>query len=212
MSSLFSKKFQKNFSHKGTDLNPSPESVDVSLSTGYNFFMPITRMLIAVLFGFFVLSAMAEPEPGQPAPEFSMPDQYMKTHSLDQYLGKWVVLYFYPKDDTPGCTTEACNFRDDIFKLRALDAEVLGVSLDSTESHARFAEKYGLPFPLLSDAAGKTAEQYGCLTEWRGMTIAARHSFIIDPEGKVAKIYREVDPDTHSAQVLADLASLQAAD
>ena len=84
-----------------------------------------------------------------------MPDQYMKAHSLDQYQGKWVVLYFYPKDDTPGCTTEACNFRDDIFNLRALDAEVLGVSLDSTESHARFAEKYGLPFPLLSDAAGE---------------------------------------------------------
>ena len=139
-----------------------------------------------------------------------MPDQYMKTHNLEQYLGKWVVVYFYPKDDTPGCTTEACNFRDDIFRLRAMDAEVLGVSLDSTESHARFAEKYGLPFPLLSDAAGETAEQYGCLTEWRGMTIAARHTFIVNPEGNIARIYREVDPDTHSAQVLADLASLQA--
>ena len=154
----------------------------------------------------------ADLAPGQPAPGFAMQDQYMKTHNLEQYQGKWVVLYFYPKDDTPGCTTEACNFRDDIFKLRALDAEVLGVSLDSTESHARFAEKYGLPFPLLSDAAGETAGQYGCLTEWRGMTIAARHTFIIDPNGNLAKIYREVDPDTHSAQVLADLASLQAAD
>ena len=172
--------------------------------------MSVTRALIAVIFVLSGFSAVAEPEVGQPAPGFSMPDQYMKTHSLDKYQGKWVVVYFYPKDDTPGCTTEACNFRDDIFKLRAMDAEVLGVSLDSTESHARFAEKYGLPFPLLSDAAGETAEQYGCLTEWKGMTIAARHTFIIDPGGNIAKIYREVDPDTHSAQVLADLASLQA--
>ena len=149
-------------------------------------------------------------EPGQPAPGFAMQDQYMKTHSLEQYLGRWVVMYFYPKDDTPGCTTEACNFRDDIFKLRAMNAEVLGISLDSTESHARFAEKYGLPFPLLSDAAGEVAQQYGCLTQWRGQAIAARHTFIIDPDGNIAKIYREVDPDTHSARVLADLASLQA--
>ena len=166
--------------------------------------------LIFILFGHPM--AAADLAAGQPAPGFSMQDQYMKTHSLEQYLGKWVVVYFYPKDDTPGCTTEACNFRDDIFKLRAMDAEVLGVSLDSTESHARFAEKYGLPFPLLSDAAGETAEQYGCLTEWRGMTIAARHTFIIDPGGNIAKIYREVDPDTHSAQVLADLASLRTGD
>ena len=168
------------------------------------------KLLLAVALALFGLAAMADPEVGLPAPGFVMPDQYLETHSLDQYQGKWVVLYFYPKDDTPGCTTEACNFRDDIFKLRALDAEVLGVSLDSTESHALFAEKYGLPFPLLSDASGETAEQYGCLTEWRGMTIAARHTFIIDPGGNIAKIYRKVDPDTHSAQVLADLASLQA--
>ena len=173
--------------------------------------MDMSKALIPLIF--LMLSypvAAADLAPGQPAPGFAMPDQYMKTHSLEQYRGKWVVLYFYPKDDTPGCTTEACNFRDDIFKLRALDAEVLGVSLDSAESHALFAEKYGLPFPLLSDASGETAEQYECLTEWRGMTIAARHTFIIDPGGNIAKIYREVDPDTHSAQVLADLASLQA--
>ena len=176
----------------------------------YNPLMSRSRMIITVILVVFGLSVGAEPEPGQPAPGFVMQDQYMKTHSLEQYLGKWVVVYFYPKDDTPGCTTEACNFRDDIFKLRAMDAEVLGVSLDSTESHARFAEKYGLPFPLLSDAAGETAEQYGCLTEWKGMTIAARHTFIIEPGGNIAKIYRKVDPDTHSAQVLADLESLQA--
>ena len=172
--------------------------------------MPITRALIAVIFVLSGLSAVAEPEVGQPAPGFAMQDQYMKTHSLDQYHGKWVVVYFYPKDDTPGCTTEACNFRDDYFKLRAMDAEVLGVSLDSTESHALFAQKYGLPFPLLSDAAGDVAEQYDCLTDWRGMKIAARHTFIVDPGGNIAKIYRKVDPDSHSAEVRADLAALQA--
>ena len=171
--------------------------------------MPIARVLIAVILGLFSLSTVAGPELGQPAPGFAMQDQYMKTHSLDQYHGKWVVVYFYPKDDTPGCTTEACNFRDDYFKLRAMDAEVLGVSLDSAESHALFAEKYGLPFPLLSDTAGDVAEQYDCLTDWKGMKIAARHTFIIDPGGNIAKIYRKVDPDSHSAEVRADLAALQ---
>ena len=172
--------------------------------------MPITRALIAVIFVLSGLSAVAEPDLGQPAPGFAMQDQYMKTHSLDQYHGKWVVVYFYPKDDTPGCTTEACNFRDDYFKLRAMDAEVLGVSLDSAESHALFAQKYGLPFPLLSDTAGDVAEQYDCLTDWRGIKIAARHTFIIDPRGNIAKIYRKVDPDSHSAEVRADLVALQA--
>lgn len=177
----------------------------------YNHLMNMSKALVPLIFFMFSGPVTgADLEVGQPAPGFAMQDQYLKTHSLEKYLGKWVVLYFYPKDDTPGCTTEACNFRDDIFKLRALDAEVLGVSLDSTESHARFAEKYGLPFPLLSDAAGEVADQYGCLTEWRGMTIAARHTFIIDPGGNIARIYREVDPETHSAQVLADLATLQA--
>ena len=166
--------------------------------------------IIIVILSLLCHSVMAGPDVGQPAPGFEMQDQYMKTHNLDQYLGKWVVVYFYPKDDTPGCTTEACNFRDDIFKLRAMDAEVLGVSLDSTESHALFAEKYGLPFPLLSDAAGEVAEQYGCLADWKGMKIAARHTFIVDPRGNIAKIYRKVDPDSHSAEVRADLASLQA--
>ncbi|MCY4154450.1 MAG: peroxiredoxin [Gammaproteobacteria bacterium] len=164
--------------------------------------------LLVILFGRLVMAA--ELEVGQPAPGFTMQDQYLKTHNLEQYLGKWVVLYFYAKNDTPGCTKEACNFRDDIFKLRAMDAQVLGVSLDSSESHARFAEKYGLPFPLLSDAASEVAKQYGCLSKWRGLNIARHHTFIIAPDGNIAKIYRKVDPNTHSAQVLADLAALQA--
>ena len=142
------------------------------------------------------------------APDFSLLDQYQKTHTLKDYLGKWVVLYFYPKDDTPGCTREACNFRDDIIDIRALDAEVLGVSVDNAESHAKFAEKYGLPFPLLSDPDGAIAKQYGSLMKLGPLKIAKRHSFIVDPQGKLAKIYRKVNPDSHSDEIIQDLKML----
>lgn len=146
---------------------------------------------------------------GDTAPGFALIDQYQKTHKLEDYRGKWVVLYFYPKDDTPGCTTEACNFRDDIFRIRDLQAEVLGVSLDSAESHAKFAEKHGLPFPLLSDAAGEIAARYGCLTSMGPLKYAKRHTFIIDPDGNIARVYRSVKPEKHAAEVIADLEKLQ---
>ncbi len=148
---------------------------------------------------------------GQPAPNFDLKDQYGKTHRLADYQGRWIVVYFYPKDDTPGCTTEACHFRDDILHLQALKAEVFGISVDSAESHAQFAKKYGLPFPLLSDSAGATAGAYGCLKSLGPFKIAQRQSFIIDPTGRIAKIYRKVDADTHSAQVIEDLKALQQA-
>ena len=146
---------------------------------------------------------------GDSAPDFELIDQYRKAHSLADYAGKWVVLYFYPKDDTPGCTTEACNFRDDIFKIRELNAEVLGVSLDSAESHASFAEKHGLPFPLLSDSSTEVATAYGCLTSMGPLKYAKRHTFVVDPGGKLARIYRDVKPKTHAEEVIADLKSLQ---
>lgn len=170
------------------------------------FYLLVSLM---AMFGLFSAGVSAELEVGNAAPDFELQDQYMKTHNLEKYSGKWVVVYFYPKDDTPGCTTEACSFRDEIFKVRALGAEILGISLDSTESHAKFAEKHGLPFPLLSDAKGETAEDYGCLTEFKGMTVAARNTFIVDPQGNISKIYRKVDPKTHSAQIIADLKTLQ---
>ena len=147
---------------------------------------------------------------GQPAPEFELPDQDGQLHSLEDYRDRWVVLYFYPKDETPGCTTEACEFRDDIFAYRELNAQILGVSLDDVESHKSFAENHNLPFPLLADSDGTAAEAYGVKTKFAGMTVAKRQSFIIDPSGNVAKHYEKVNPDTHSAEILADLKSLTA--
>ncbi len=145
------------------------------------------------------------------APAFELKDQHGETHTLEDYRGRWVALYFYPKDDTPGCTTEACAFRDDIFKFKAKNIAVIGVSLDDVASHAEFAEKYHLPFTLLSDADGSTAKRYGVLRNFGLVKVAARETFLIDPEGRIARHYRKVDPDTHSAQVLGDLDTLMAA-
>lgn len=148
---------------------------------------------------------------GAPAPEFELVDQNGQLHSLEDYRDQWVVLYFYPKDGTPGCTTEACEFRDNIFAFRDSNAQILGVSLDDAESHKAFAEEYGLPFPLLADSDGKTSTAYGVKTRMFGMTVAKRQTFIIDPRGNIAKHYEKVKPDEHSAQVLADLKELSAA-
>ena len=170
---------------------------------------PLLLLLILIAVWPFTTNADDGLQGGDVAPEFALVDQNRKTHRLSDYSGKWVVLYFYPKDDTPGCTKEACNFRDDIFKIRALNAEVLGVSLDSVESHDEFVKKYNLPFPLLSDADKDAAVKYNCLTKFGPFEVAKRNTFIINPEGKLARIYRQVDPKSHSAQVIADLTVLQ---
>ncbi len=146
---------------------------------------------------------------GDPAPDFELMDQNGQLHSIEDYRGNWVALYFYPKDDTPGCTTEACEFRDNIFAFKNLDCQILGVSLDDVESHKAFAEKYSLPFPLLADTAGTAADAYGVKSKFLGMTVAKRQTFLIDPQGNIAKHYEQVDPETHSQQVLADLEVLQ---
>lgn len=151
------------------------------------------------------------PQPGQAAPDFKLPDQQGKYHALADYRGKWLVLYFYPKDDTPGCTKQACAFRDDISKLRELGAEVVGVSVDDTASHAEFAKKYSLPFPLLADQQGATAERYGSLTKLFALKFAKRNTFLIDPQGKVAKVYLSAEAGRNSEQVIADLTALLAA-
>lgn len=147
---------------------------------------------------------------GKPAPDFELKDQDGRLHSIEDYRGKWVALYFYPKDDTPGCTTEACEFRDNIFAFRNKNAQILGVSLDDEASHKEFSEKYGLPFPLLADTEGAAADAYGVKSTYMGMTMAKRQTFLIDPEGNLAKHYEKVDPETHSAEVLEDLEELQA--
>ena len=154
--------------------------------------------------------AAGSPEVGSPAPEFELPDQDGQLHSLEDYRDQWIVLYFYPKDETPGCTKEACEFRDNIFAFRKLNAQILGVSLDDVESHKEFAENHGLPFPLLADTEGTAADLYGVKTRMMGWTVAKRQTYLIDPQGVIAKHYVKVDPDEHSAQVLADLESLGA--
>jgi len=175
----------------------------------------VPLLLMLVLFLGLIVPVHAEessalPVVGQAAPNFHLQDQNGKWHAPADHKGHWVVLYFYPKDFTPGCTTEVCTFRDDIAKLRRAGADVLGVSLDDVKSHADFAAKYHVPFPLLSDADGTTATAYGVLSSKLGFKYARRTTFLIDPQGKVAKVYQDVDPEKNSAQVLADLASLKA--
>ena len=168
----------------------------------------VLGLLLGLLAG-PVLAAV--PQVGQNAPDFRLQDQNGHWQSPVDHHGRWLVLYFYPKDFTPGCTTEVCTFRDDVLKLRKAGADVVGVSLDDVKSHAEFAKKYHVPFPLLSDADRKVAEAYGVLTSKMGMHYAKRTTFLIDPQGKVAKVYEDVDPEKNSAQVLGDLAALKTA-
>jgi len=165
---------------------------------------------LLLVFGLFSKSAAADIAVGKQAPAFELYDQHEQQHTLADYSGKWLVLYFYPKDDTPGCTLEACRFRDDYQRLKSLGAEILGVSLDNVESHARFAANHTLPFPLLSDPGGKVAELYGCLFSLGPLKLARRNTFIIDGKGNIAMIYRDVDPRLHSDQIINDLQKLQA--
>ena len=164
--------------------------------------------IAAVLLLVSAVAPAEQPQQGEAAPGFELRDQDGQLHSLEDYRDQWVALYFYPKDDTPGCTTEACEFRDDIFKYEELDCQVLGVSLDDEMSHKEFSEKYSLPFPLLADTEGQAAVAYGVKAKMFGMTVAKRQTFLIDPEGNIAIHYNEVDPDGHSKQVLADLERL----
>ena len=153
--------------------------------------------------------AAGQVEVGGPAPDFELYDQTGQLHSLEDYRDQWVVLYFYPKDETPGCTTEACEFRDNIFAFRKANAQIIGVSFDNVESHQKFAERYNLPFPLLADVDGKAADAYGVRTTKRGTYRARRETFLIDPQGNLAKHYAEVEPESHSVEVLTDLQSLR---
>ena len=156
------------------------------------------------------VSAVTElPAVGAAAPAFSLNSNEGKAISLADYKGKWVVLYFYPKDMTPGCTIEARNFQRDLAKYEAANAVILGVSVDTTESHKEFCAKEGLNFKLLSDTDAKVSEQYGSIMEYGGAKLSARNTFIVDPQGKIAKVFEKVNVKAHSEEVLAALAALQ---
>jgi peroxiredoxin Q/BCP len=149
---------------------------------------------------------------GQPAPDFTLINQYGENQTLSDYRGQWVVLYFYPKDDTPGCTTEACNFRDAINHIIAKRAIVFGISLDDKKSHEEFSKKYKLPFSILSDTDGVVAKKYDSLRDYWILKLAKRNSFIVGPTGNIIKIYKDVDPQTHVTTILKDLTSLKTTD
>ena len=152
--------------------------------------------------------AAGVPAVGSPAPEFSLPDQAGRTVRLADYRGRWGGLYFYPMYDTPGCTEEAVFCRDDREALTLLGAQVVGVSLDDVASHAAFAKKYSLPFPLLADTDAKVAASYGAVTNLVVAKFAKRYTFLIDPQGRIAKAYLNVDTSRHSAEIIADLRRL----
>ena len=149
------------------------------------------------------------PQVGQPAPDFTLPSAEGGSVSLKDYKGKWVVLYFYPKDFTSGCTLEARNFERDLAKYQNQSAIILGVSADTAQSHKDFCTKEGLNFKLLADPELKAITQYGSAMEYNGTKMAARNTFLINPEGKIARVYTGVKPAVHSEEVLKDLAVLK---
>lgn len=146
---------------------------------------------------------------GQAAPDFTLPDQNGHPVTLSSQQGKWVILYFYPKDDTPGCTKEACSFRDNIVAIQQLDAVVLGVSVDSVPSHKAFAEKYELNFPILADDRYEVCTRYGTLTRFFGMRVASRSTVIIDPDGIIRRLFPSVKPKDHALEIHKALKELQ---
>ena len=170
----------------------------------------IRYLTVAVLLAWLGAAYAEGPTLGSPAPEFKLQDQNGKWHELKDYRGKWVALYFYPKDQTPGCTTQACEFRDNIFAFREAGAQILGVSVDDVESHKAFSEKHGLPFPILADSTKEVTKKYGVLKSYLGtMELAKRDTFLIDPQGRIVKHYADVDPKGHSQIVLNDIKELQ---
>lgn len=176
--------------------------------------MTIAAVAVIVIGGFAFRSfadnsSSTMPQVGQNAPDFTLPNQSGTPVNLDSYRGQWVVLYFYPKDMTPGCTLEAHNFEQDLGRYKAVNAAIVGVSVDSVDSHKKFCAKDSLTFTLLSDADKKVVAQYGSLGSYGPYKIAKRNTFLISPEGKIAKVWTGVDPAHHSQEVLAALHGLE---
>jgi peroxiredoxin Q/BCP len=163
---------------------------------------------VALAVSLTMVHAADQPMPnvGQTAPDFTLPSQDGSQISLDSFHGKWVVLYFYPKDMTQGCTIEAHNFQRDQAKYDAANAVIVGVSVDTPDSHKQFCTKEGLTFRLLADPDHKVVDEYGSLGHFGTMTIANRNTFLINPDGKIVKVWTKVDPSHHSEEVLSALA------
>ena len=177
--------------------------------------MKLTITIVVLFAALLALAACASvsasemPHAGQLAPDFTLPSQDGSSVSLKDFRGKWVVLYFYPKDGTTGCTIEAHNFERDLAKYQAANAVIVGVSVDSTGSHKEFCAKQGLTFKLLADTEKKVSAEYGSLMNLVAVKIAKRNTFLIDPQGRIVKIWTGVNPSPHSADVLAALAGLK---
>ncbi|MCA1576595.1 MAG: peroxiredoxin [Acidobacteria bacterium] len=170
----------------------------------------VLAFVVAALLACSPVNAISEiPAVGAPAPTFKLVNNEGKEVSLNDFKGKWVVLYFYPKDFTSGCTLEARNFQRDLAKYDAANAVILGVSVDTAESHKEFCAKEGLNFKLLSDPEAKVSTEYGSVMEYNGAKLSARNTFIIDPQGKIAQVFEKVKVGGHSEEVLAALATLQ---
>ena len=171
----------------------------------------LTTLLACALALWVVNRRIAEhiPRVGDEAPGFKLPDQHGAEHDLRSFCGQWLVLYFYPRDDTPGCAEQAMRFRNTMRELEGVGARVCGISVDSTESHAAFARKYDLPFTLLSDRTGAVAMRYGSLFHAGFARFARRNTFLVDPQGRVHKVYRRVSARRNAADILADLRALQ---
>ena len=176
-----------------------------------NIAKAVLLSLVLVAAGVLTLSVRAAdlPAVGAAAPEFKLTSNESKEVSLKDFQGKWVVLYFYPKDFTSGCTLEARNFQRDLTKYEQVGAVILGVSIDTAESHKDFCAKEGLSFKLLSDPDAKVSTDYGSIMDYQGKKYSARNTFIIDPTGKIAKVFVGVKPSGHSEEVLAALAELK---
>jgi peroxiredoxin Q/BCP len=174
----------------------------------------VVAALVAVALYFTLLNARIArhlPARGDSAPHFALPDQNGRLRSLDEFRGKWLVLYFYPRDDTPGCTEQAMRFRDTMRDFEKLGAAVCGVSVDNSDSHAAFARKYNLPFALLADRNGEVAARYGSLRNFGFIRFARRNTFLIDPDGKVSAVYVGVNAAKNAQDVsnaLKDLATV----
>lgn len=167
-------------------------------------------LLILAIWGYRQYNQPVRFKVGDTAPNFSLPDSEGQPRALNTFLGQWVVLYFYPKDHTPGCTKEACQFRNEYAQFKQMGAQVIGISVDTVASHSSFAKQHRLPFPLLADADGSVARQYGVLLDFVVFKAARRATYLIDPQGRIAQSYTQVDPEQHSADILRDLKQLSA--